>query len=220
MTILREKQTTAPATSAVDLQQAKAYLRIADSDVDDDALLVGFINAATSACEAFTGKGLITQVWTGFLDHWPATPSDNIWEGSRQGPASWAYGPPASLPLSHGPLQSVASIETFDDSDVATVYAATNYFVDTASDDARITLRTSASRPIATRLTNGIKVVYTVGYGDDAADVPEQLRLGILGLVAHLSEHRGDDDQNIGGKAWSLPPVAKLLWTPYRKMSV
>jgi uncharacterized phiE125 gp8 family phage protein len=217
MTYIRETRTTAPAKLAVDIQQAKSYLKVADSDVDGDALISGFLSAGVEACEKFTGKALITQTWTGFLDYWPTAPSENIWEGVRQVPVSLAYGGPGELVLPRGPLQSVTSMETFDDADVATVFPAASYFVDTASTRARVTLRTGIVPPLPTRHTNGIKLVYVVGYGDDAADVPEELRLGILALVSHLNEHRGDDDVSLGSLGGgALPGLTQMLWAPYR----
>jgi len=210
-TRIRESRTTAPATSAVDLQQAKQWLRVSDSDVADEAVVVGLLQAAVEACEMYTGRALITQTWTAFLDAWPRVPSsDDYWEGVKQGPETMLFNPARGLELRRGPLQSVTSITSYDDSDAATVYAASSYFVDTVTN--RIVLRTSATPPLPTRVANGIKIIYVAGYGDDPDDVPETLRQGVLAYTAHLYEHRGDDDLAM----MPMPPVVRIAWESYR----
>lgn len=211
-TRLRETRTTEPAKEAVDLQQVKSWLRVADSDVADDPIIMGLIRVATEQCERYTGRSLITQTWTAFIDGWPRIPSsDNYWEGYRQGPETLILNPAPGLDLNHAPLQSITSVSTFNDSDTETTYDSSNYFVDTSTEPGRIVLRTGASVPAPTRVANGIKIVYVAGYGDDPDDVPEGVRHGISALVADLYEHRGDaepEDQ--------LPDVARISWEPYR----
>lgn len=210
MTRLRETRTSDPSVLPVDLQQAKAWLKIEDSDIEDDPVVMGILYSAAERCEKHTGRALITQTWTAYLDWWPRVPSEEYWEGWRQGPESIIVNPAPHLPLNHSPVQSVTSIKTYDDADDATTYAASNYFVDTASEPARIVLRRSAAAPLPTRVANGIEIIYVAGYGDDPADVPETLRQGILAYAAHLYEHRGDE-----AKAIQLPASVRMLWDAY-----
>ena len=191
---LRESRTSEPAKLAVGLQEAKAHLRIPDSDVADDPLIEGMLRTAILQCEAFTGRALITQTWTAYLDYWPSDyASEDIWEGYRDGAETQLFTPLRAIELNHSPLQSVTSITTYDDADSGTAYASANYFVDTASTPGRLVLRNSAAMPITTRAANGIEIVYVAGYGDDQGDVPQSLRDGILRYVAHAYEHRGED---------------------------
>lgn len=205
----REKRTTEPTTLAIDLQQVKAMLRISDSDIADDPLVQGLIRAATDACEQYTRRALITQTWTAYLDVWPSQPSEEYWEGMRVGPSTLLYSPAYALELNHPPLQSITSIKTYDDSDVATTYSTDNYFADTSSEPGRIVLRTSAATPITTRAANGVEIIYVSGYGTDAHDIPEALRLGMLNWVAHYYEHRGDVSAQPPGQV-------RALWDRYR----
>ena len=98
------------------------------------------------------------------------------------------------ITLPYPPLLSVTHVKTYDDNDVATTWAASNYFVDTTSIPGRIVARDGVSLPVATRVANGFEIEFVAGYGDDEADVPETVRTGILIMAAHLHEHRGDDD--------------------------
>lgn len=209
---LRETRTTDPVKEAVDLQQAKAYLRLSDSDVADDALIAGLIRVATEACENYTGRALITQTWTAFMDSWPRFNSDDAyWEGVRTGPENILLKPMGAIELNHSPLQAVSSITTYDDSDTATTYSTASYFVDTDSKPGRIVLRTSAAAPITTRVANGIRIIYVAGYGDNPDDVPESLRQSTLGYVSHLYEHRGDEE-----KMAAIPTDVMMQWAAYQ----
>lgn len=211
-TRLRETRTTDPATEAVDLQQVKIWLRVADSDAADDPIIAGLLRVAIGKCEEYTHRALITQTWTAYLDAWPrAASDDNYWEGVRQGPETILLNPARGLELRHSPVQSVTSITTYDDSDTATTYSTASYFVDTDSEPGRIVLRTSASAPLPTRTANGVRVIYVAGYGDDPADVPEGLRQSIMAYVAHLYEHRGDGEDDA-----HIPAVVRMVWDTYR----
>jgi uncharacterized phiE125 gp8 family phage protein len=51
--------TQSPAAMAVTVAEAKAYLRIANSD--EDASIAGFLRTASALCEAFTGLALVRR---------------------------------------------------------------------------------------------------------------------------------------------------------------
>ncbi|MFQ6016771.1 MAG: hypothetical protein ACE5KF_01120 [Kiloniellaceae bacterium] len=213
---LRLTLDVAPAKLPVTLNEAKAQLRLEDDQSADDAVVMADVRAATEACETFTGRALITQTWTLFRDDWPkAADGDSYWEGWRQGAETTPISPRRALELPKPPLQSVVHVKTYDDSNVATIYAATNYFVDAASEPGRIVLRKSAAAPIPTRSANGVEVQFKAGYGDTYADVPEPLRQGLLRLVAYLHENRGDcTDQALAeagaGQLWQRYRVPRL----------
>jgi uncharacterized phiE125 gp8 family phage protein len=50
-----------------------------------------------------------------------------------------------------------------------------------------------------------IVVRYTAGFGTEPADVPQRVRAAIKVILAHLYEHRGDDD------VADIPPAAEAL---------
>ena len=61
--------TTPPAVEPVTLAEAKAHLKI--DTTDDDALITALIPAARARAEWHTGRALVTQGWTLWLDAWP-----------------------------------------------------------------------------------------------------------------------------------------------------
>ena len=157
--------TTPPSLEPVTLAQAKAHLKVDTSD--DDALITALISAARARAEWHTGRALIAQGWTLWLDAWP----DVI-----------------AIPLP--PLQSVTSVTTYARDDSAHVLDASTYTVDTASN--RLALKDACAPPTNLRRLNAIAVAFTAGYGSAATDVPALLREAILELIAFLYENRGE----------------------------
>lgn len=192
---LRLTLVVAPAVLPVSLNEAKAHLRIEDDQITDDALITGQIATAVEACERYTGRALISQTWTLHRDDWPTdwhSAHGSDWTGIREGAISELRSAARWLEIPRPPLQQVIHVKTYDEEDGAIVLAASDYFVDTATEPGRIVLRSGAAVPAITRAANGLEIQFIAGYGDDPQDVPEQLRLGILQLIAGLNENRGD----------------------------
>ncbi|MEI9887040.1 MAG: head-tail connector protein [Rhizomicrobium sp.] len=157
--------TTPPVVEPVTLAEAKAHLKLDTSA--DDALVTTLIAAARARAEWHTGRALITQAWTLWLDIWPGV---------------------IEIPLP--PLQAVAALTTYGRDDAAHVLDPSTYFVDTAS--GRIALKSGRAPPSDLRRLNAVAVAFTAGYGAAAANVPPPLRGAILELIAFLYEHRGE----------------------------
>ena len=173
---------TAPTRYPVTISEAVAQLRI-DAN-DDDMVIAGYLATATKLVEEWSGTSMMQRTYKLFLDAWP------VMLGVI----------PRARPLQMPPLVSVTHIKTYNDSDVATVWSAASYFVDTAN--GRIGLRSGASWPIPDRLTNGIEIQFVAGY-ESAGDTPENLRHAILLTVAHW--HRNREPVNIGNITSTLP---------------
>ena len=117
------------------------------------------------------------------------------------------------------PLRSVTHVKVYDETDSATTWPASAYYVDGASEPGRLVARSGVSWPDPGRVANGIEILYVAGYAADdsgspsdyTANVPRALRDGILRLVARLYEHRGDDPE-----AAVVQSGAAALWQPYR----
>ena len=211
---LRLVTSQAPPVEPVSLAEAKAHLRLELSD--DDALVSALIQSAREACERFTGRALVERELTLTLDAWPAVDADYA-EG-------WAEGPSIAterrwIELPRPPLRNVESVTLYDDSDAGTLWTATNYFVDTASEPGRLVARSGASLPSATRAANGIEIVYRAGYAadesgspsDHRANIPQALRDGMKRLIARLYEERGET-----AEAAIAASGAGALWTAFR----
>ncbi len=214
------KLTAPPAAEPVLLVDAKQQARI--DTTADDTLVTNLIIGARQWVEKYTGRALITQTWQVWLDLWPAA-TELWWDGLREGPVT-GLEQINYLVLPRAPLQSVSSVQYFDNTDAATVWPPTNYFVDTIREPGRLALRSGSTWPVPSRLTNGIMVEYVSGYGDDGSAVPEIIKTAIRQLVAHWYEHRGEAATAVTARGMTMPAlnsinvplVIQALLDPYR----
>lgn len=198
------KLLTAPASEPVTRDEAKAHLRIESAVTTDDSLIDGLITAARQWVESYIGKALITQTWQVAYD---GGALDDLF---LQDSAAYAY-PQRAISLPIGPNASSVSVTTYDDSDSATVFSTSNYYVDQISDPPRLVLRNGASWPTPGRDGNGMIIQYTCGYGSAAA-VPEAIKAAVKMLVAQMYEYRGEDE----AATLAQPSFAvKALLQPY-----
>lgn len=178
----RLKETVPPGAEPVSLDDMKAHLRV--DHAADDGLVLGMIKTAREACERVTGKSLITRSYSLFLDDFP----------------------PTFLELPKPPLVSVTQILTYDAASASTVYAAGNYFVDTASQPGRVYILSGSAFPSPGRDINGIEIQYKAGFGIAPDDIPALFQHGIKTMAAHLYMHRSDtvDEALIGSGAFNV----------------
>lgn len=202
------QRTTEPASEPLTLSEAKAHLRIGGSD--EDTLITNLISVARMGAEEYTRRALITQGWTLWLDEFPGE-GIGWWDGMREGAALTVK---RFIYLPRPPLQGVTSVTVYDDADGASVFAATNYFVDNKSEPGRLALRNSAAWPVPQRAHQGIGIVFTAGYGA-AANVPQAIKQGMLAHIAALYEDRGDAYGH-AQQVKLLPDVTRTLYQPYR----
>jgi uncharacterized phiE125 gp8 family phage protein len=181
---------TAPADEPLSLSEARAFLRVEHED--DDAVIAALIGAARLQVEAQTRRALLSQGWRLVRDAWPAS------------------GRIAVMPA---PLQAVTAARIYDDAGVAQDIDPQGFVVDAA--------RSSLSFPpwsfaAPGRASAGIEIDVTIGYGDDASDVPEPLRQAIRMLVAHWYDHRGV----VAAEGRALPQGVAALIASYRMVSL
>lgn len=181
---------TPPATTPVSVDDAKAFLRV-DQTEDDAVVLPLYIEAATEMIEKYSDRALITRTSIAHLDNFPWV-EDAIW-------------------LAGEPLQSVVEIRVFADDDTSEVWDAQNYFVDTAA--SRVITRNSSVFPYGQRHGMQGEIEYVHGYGDTPADVPAAFKMAILHTISHMYENRDE-----GGLALDkLPQVAENLIESYTR---
>lgn len=146
------KRITAPATTPVTLNEAKAHLRVDTSD--EDALITAMLVAATEAAEHITGLALMPQTWLLTCDAFPA-----------------------SLDLTRVPVASVTSIAYDDTTGTPQTLSPSLYTLDNASefDIARIVPAFGKSWPATLSHINTVRVTYAAGY-PDADSVPEGIK--------------------------------------------
>ena len=149
---------------------------------EEEAVLAGLIRTASALCEAFLNRVVIARDFTVDL------PASACWER-----------------LSVTPVRSIGSVESLDGAGVATPLPASGYSVDIdSSGDGWVRV----AEPIA---APRIRVHGSAGIAQQANDVPEPVRQGVLRLVAHLFSSRD-------GGGGDPPAAVTALWRPYRRM--
>jgi uncharacterized phiE125 gp8 family phage protein len=183
---------TPPSAEPWTVADAKSFLRVEHDD--DDAIIAALIAAARSHVEALTRRALLTQSWRFVLDAWPAD---------------------GRIALNMGPLRSVIAARVFDLANNAASIDVETFVVDAAAD---IIASPCWSLPMPGRFTAGIELDLQLGYGANAADVPDALRHAIRLLVAHWYENRGL--AALGATVAMLPAGVGALIAPYRVLSL
>jgi len=177
---------TPPAAEPVTLDEAKAHLKV--DTTDEDTLITSLVTAARARCEWHSGRALVTQGWTLWLDQWP---------------------PGGIIEIPLPPLQSVSQVASYALDDTMSVIDPAMYSVDAASAPARLAQKQPFPPPLPSlRAVNAIAVSFTAGYGDATA-VPQAIKQAILCIVADLYTNRGDANAIVG-------PQAEALLAPYR----
>ncbi len=217
MTLQRQ---SAPASEPLTAAETKSYLRV--TDTDDDALIEGLIAAVRQQAEAFTGRALITQTWTLWLDRVPRRKRSAGNAGIFQLPVDFFDGAARTIEIPRPPLQSVSFVNTYDTANNASTFDASRYWVDTASQPGRLALNEGASWPGNLRSVNAVEIQFVAGYGD-ASSVPDALKQGMLLWIKLLFADKGklfESDESTAGlvelNREPLPPQVQSLWRPFR----
>lgn len=212
--LYRLVETTPPAIEPLALDEVKAFLRV--DQTADDNLISALITAARQFCEANTGRSLITRSYSLFLDRWPGAGfARRLFVPEVEHARIPREVELCAINLPHPPLLSVAQINIYAADNTSAVFDASNYYVDMAGVPGRIVLTQGAVPPLPGRIANGIEIQFTAGYGTTENSVPTLLRQGMLQVIAHLYEHRGDNpDQAL------LASGAAAIFQPYRLVNL
>lgn len=179
---------TGPTQEPLSLAEAKLWLKV-DGPEDDD-LIRALIVAARLMVEAEIGQVLIGQTWRLIGDGW---------------------GPGETIPVRSGPILSVVAARVFDALGAATPILPATFTV-LAHEDPPALL--PVQRPMPGRARGGIEIDLRLGFGEAAADVPENIRLAVRRLVALWYDNRGEGADPDNG----LPPQIRALLRPWRRV--
>lgn len=202
-----------PIAPAVPVQVVQQQLRVVN---DDDLLhLTGLIYAATNAVEQHIGRALVQQGWELTLDSWPKPEGDvpSVWQDGVRDMAS-ATG---IIRLPRAPVLSVTEVRYFNSAGTSTVLASSEYQVDAASSPARLAPAYGKVWPAVQPRLAAITITYLAGYGTSWNDVPEDIRLAIMMMVAHFYENReavivgASPSELMLGFEWLLMPYTRGL---------
>jgi hypothetical protein len=175
---------TAPSGMPITVDEVKAWAKI--SDGTEDAVVIPLaIGAAVGFFERETRSRIISQTWAMTIDRWPSRLGE-WWDGQREGAMSKIASVAGAIALPIAPV-TAASLVAIDEAGGETTVTGTYLVADATR--ARIALRAGASIP-ATRGAGGLEVRMTVGYGENAAAVPADIRTALLMLATHFLERR------------------------------
>ena len=177
--------TVQPAIEPITIEELKLFARI-DTD-DEDSLLTDFIETARRLIENYLGRALIQQTITLKMDFWTGD----------------------VIELPRPPLISITAVETLDESDTATTYDSSNYYIITTSEPGKLVIKQSKTYPQnTTRDYGGFQIRYLAGYGSNATDVPQAIRDGIKMWATIFYESRVVENKT--------PEKIRSLIFPYR----
>lgn len=206
-------EVTGPTVEPISRIEARQHLRL-DDDVDDSQVR-SYITAARIWAENYTGRVFISRTMRQSLDANPYPQVGSLSEGSVYGHQNQLVGATGHIEIAAVPVISVSSIKYYDDADNETTWAASNYYVDSVSDVAKVVLRDGGSWPSDLRAANGLEINFTAGYGSSPTDVPESIRIAIMQYMTFLYEHRGDFERFPPPQP---PAVLKTLLGNYKVM--
>ena len=215
------KITVAPAVEPLLITDAvvKQSLRVIDNA--EDASITLWLGKAREAAEQITWRALITQTIVLAMDKFPG-PSLETSSANWYGP-SWGTGPgPLTTArfdgstgyevwLPRSPLQSVSSIQYYDQAGTLQTLDPSAYLVDSFSEPARITPAPATTWPATQNRANAVLITFVAGYGSTGAAVPTGILHWILLMAATLYENREMVAVLPKGKVELLPYVDGLL---------
>ena len=161
---------TEPVNEPVSLVEAKAYLRV--DNTDEDTLIGTLITAARQWVESYLDRALILRQLVLRLDTFPV---------EIELPQ-----PPLS---STGTTTAISLTYTLETGTTATL-SSSEYRIDRTSTPGVLRQNYSGSWPGHLNDYNSIAVTYWAGYGSDEGDIPPAIKNAILLMVGHLFENR------------------------------
>ena len=161
---------TEPVTEPVSLVEAKAYLRV--DNTDEDTLIGTLITAARQWVESYLDRALILRQLVLRFDTFPV---------EIELPQ-----PPLS---SAGTTTAISLTYTLETGTTATL-STSEYRIDRTSTPGVLRQNYSGSWPGHLNDYNSIAVTYWAGYGSDEGDMPPAIKNAILLMVGHLFENR------------------------------
>jgi uncharacterized phiE125 gp8 family phage protein len=173
------------------LEDVKPYLRIDAGDTSNDQFIQLLITSAREAAELKTARGLCTQTWRQYFDHFPGCDlTDRFLFGRRREFESHRH-----HERHHELMRSPLNDETFvlkylDPDEAEQTVAPSVYVLDAASDPANFRLAAGASWPAVACVPNAVWAEFAVGYGDNGENLPATYKVAMLYLINHWYENR------------------------------
>lgn len=173
------KVTVPAATLPLTLDEVKSYLRVEHDE--DDTLIGMLIEAAVEYSENYTGRKLMTQTIEQTFDAFPSYELTNL---------------RCALELRWTPIQSISSFVYVDVDGENQTLTTSHYIHDNFSEPNRLFPPHNESWKCTKAIPNAVKITYVAGY-TQATDVPAQIRLAMLLMIAKNYEMRENSVKNL-----------------------
>jgi uncharacterized phiE125 gp8 family phage protein len=214
------KLITPPTAEPVVIADALTYLRLDGGD--DSDFVTALISVGREHVENYCNRALMTQTWNFyFQDFIPRDrrfmtglnyPGSNVpipYGGSSRWAQQWPLN--SYLELDRPPIQSVESITYVDVNGATQTLDPSIYLVDVATEPGRIYLAPGKIWPPYTSQRNSICVQCVCGY-EDAASVPNAIKLAIKMVIANFYENREPVALVSGTQPYEMPlNIADML---------
>ena len=162
-------RTVAPPATPVTLAEAKAHLRVSDSDSDD--LIIGHLEAAAQFCEQHTNRALVEQTWAMKLDAFPRACS-----------ARGRY-----IDLPKPPTLSISSITYVDTNGTTQTLASDQYVFHADAWQPFIAEAYGVTWPSTRTQPGAVTVTFVAGYaqasGSYTPNIPPLIKSAVLQFV-------------------------------------
>ncbi len=169
-------QSAAPGATAISAAEVKNYSKVITTA--DDTLIADLIDAATTYFEEVCNRQLITATW--------------VWTPERFA---------RRLVMPRAPLQSVTTLKYYDSGGTQQTLSSAVYTVVTSVNPGYIVEAVNQTWPSLQGRPEAIEVTYKAGYGNAAANVPDEVRTCLLQLVDHFYHERSGVAIGVTSKA-------------------
>lgn len=188
-----------PTEEPVELREAKIHMSMEEGEtIEDEYIESIIIKAAREGVELITGRALLNQTWSYYLNEWPDGNEIKL----PRPPLIWTV---ANSYITY--TDSDGTVHTFENAGPPVTY---DYDVDTDSEPGRIVLKYGESWPSATlQPMNPIRIYYDCGW-KDPEDVPAMLKAAILLTASDMYENR--EPTLIGVSAQTLKTLDRILY--------
>lgn len=155
-----------PAFEAFTRQETKDYLKV-DTDADD-ALIDSIIKAARFRAERYMGFAIALQT------------VEQRYELFK-----------SCIPLAQGNVKDVVSIKYLDETEAEQTILSSVYGLDLFKTPQEVYLKNDKSWPNTYTDRGAVRIQYRAGY-DNAASIPNDLRIAMLLIISDMYENRTD----------------------------
>lgn len=189
--MLAPRLVTPPDALPVSLAEAKIHCRVEVSETIEDALIEGFVDAATQQLEKTLDQALVTQIW-------------------EQDFAALC----STLRLPKLPVSGTPIVTYYDSHNVQQTFASANYQVLFDAEGAYLTIPPEVDIPATFIRPDAVTVKFTVGTSVDK--VSPALKTAILLHVGFLYQFR---ESSLDASVTPTGAYESLVW-PFKRTEV